>query len=204
MNFTEISDLIRKRRSIRNFSGEPLQREELLEIIDIAVHAPSNNNRQGWKFFVLSTRERIEEVAVQVEQDLQQVNGKSAVIDEMMKDYSRNFTIFRNAPVILVCCFVKPAGFNFRIFETDDENRHFTGELISLSMAMQNILLLATSRDIGSLIMTAPLISARAIKKILAIPSKYTIAAFICLGRHDSITEPGSRKSGEEVVAFID
>lgn len=204
MNFAEISECIKSRRSIRKFSDLPISREDVLDIIDIAVHAPSNNNRQGWKFYVLSGKSKIHQVASEVEKALEKCAGISEVIDEVMKGYSNHFTVFRNAPMVLVCCFVKPAGFNFRIFETDEENLHFTGELISVSMAMQNILLLAEARGIGTLVMTAPLIGAKGIKEILGIPRKYTIASFICLGHYDSGPESPGRKSGADVTVFIE
>lgn len=204
MNSAEFDELVKSRRSIRSFNDTPVNRDEVLEIIETAVFAPSANNRQGWKFYCVASRSKIESMADEVSRVLLRTSGRSEVVDEMMEGYSANFTVFRNAPTILACCYVKPAGFNFRVFETDEENRHFTGELISVSMAMQNILLLAEARGLGSLVLTAPLIGAREIKKILGIPGKYTIAAFICLGHCDSRPPMPGRKRGEAVTVFVD
>lgn len=51
MNFDE---LVRERRSIRGFKPDPVPRELIEEIIDLAVGAPSSMNTQPWHFHVVS------------------------------------------------------------------------------------------------------------------------------------------------------
>lgn len=195
-----LADIITARRSIREYNSCPLELETVRSIIATASHAPSNNNRQGWKFFIISDRETLNRISRSVEMKLSECKTRSGVLDEMMSGYSENFTLFRNAPVVIICCFVKPAKFNYRLFATDDENSHFTGELISVSLAMQNIMLLAAEQDIGTLIMTAPLVAADEIKEITGIPKRYSIAAFICMGHYDHKPVAPWHKSPDEII----
>ena len=47
----DFSDIVYNRRSIRNFdSSVKIPREELLEILDKTVTAPSSVNMQPWRF----------------------------------------------------------------------------------------------------------------------------------------------------------
>jgi len=195
-----LSDIILRRRSIREFTAEEIDIDTVTSIIDIASHAPSNNNRQGWKFFVITDKSIIDKMSRMVEIKLKESKSGSESLNEFMEEYRGNFTVFKNAPVVVICCFMKPAKFNFKIFSIDDENRHFTGELISVSLAMQNIMLLSESVDIGTLVMTAPLVAAHEIKEAVNIPARYSIAAFICMGKYGSRPECPSHKKPEEII----
>ncbi len=183
--FEELSGIIKKRRSIRQYNDKPVDVELVKNIIDVASHAPSNHNRQGWRFFIVADKKVIGKMNDAVVDHLDGIDCKSKVIAEALNSYRSNFTWFKYAPLVVVCCFVKPNRFTFKVIKTDEENNHFTGELISLSMAMQNILLASESLGIGTLVMTAPLVAAREIKAILKIPGKLSIGAFICMGHYE-------------------
>lgn len=45
---------IRKRRSIRNFTGDPIPLSDLEKIVNAGRLAPSGNNRQPWDFVVVT------------------------------------------------------------------------------------------------------------------------------------------------------
>lgn len=46
----EVLEAIRTRRSIRNYTGEPISDEDAIKILDAARLAPSGGNRQAWNF----------------------------------------------------------------------------------------------------------------------------------------------------------
>ena len=47
---------IHKRRSVRDFTGETIPKEDLEKIINAARMAPSGSNRQTWHFIVVTDR----------------------------------------------------------------------------------------------------------------------------------------------------
>lgn len=49
----DVIKAIKERRSIREFSSKKLSREKIEELIDLAIHAPSACDIQGWHFIVL-------------------------------------------------------------------------------------------------------------------------------------------------------
>lgn len=51
-----------ERRSVRKFKDEPLQDEELGLILQCAMAAPSANNLKAWHFFVVTKRERLNQL----------------------------------------------------------------------------------------------------------------------------------------------
>ncbi len=62
----EFQDIIRERRSVRKFTGEPISDEKLGRVLEAAHLAPSASNRQAWKFVVVKdadTRQALAEAA---------------------------------------------------------------------------------------------------------------------------------------------
>lgn len=60
----EALEAIRKRRSVRQYNGDPIPREHLETIVDAARLAPSGYNRQPWEFVVVTDRAMITQLAV--------------------------------------------------------------------------------------------------------------------------------------------
>ncbi len=50
----DIIDAIRRRKSIRGFKRDQVDRKVIEQLLDIAVRAPSTMNTQPWEFFVLT------------------------------------------------------------------------------------------------------------------------------------------------------
>jgi nitroreductase len=60
----EALEAIRKRRSVRDYTGEPIPPEDLLKIVDAGRLAASGNNAQPWDFVVITNREMIEKLKI--------------------------------------------------------------------------------------------------------------------------------------------
>ena len=56
-------ETILTRRSIRSFQEKPIPEEDMKQIVDAALHAPSAMGRQTWKFTVVMNREKIQKLA---------------------------------------------------------------------------------------------------------------------------------------------
>lgn len=57
-------EAIRKRRSVRQYTGDPIPREDLEKIVNAGRLAASGNNQQPWDFVVVTEREMIEQLKV--------------------------------------------------------------------------------------------------------------------------------------------
>jgi nitroreductase len=57
-------EAIRRRRSVRHYTGEPIPREHLEQIVDAGRMAASGYNRQPWTFIVITDRAMIERLRV--------------------------------------------------------------------------------------------------------------------------------------------
>ena len=57
-------EAIKKRRSVREFTGEAIPRGDLETIIDAGRVAPSGHNKQPWDFIVVTERAMIEKLKI--------------------------------------------------------------------------------------------------------------------------------------------
>ena len=59
----ETWDAIRARRNVRQYTGQPIAREDLERICEAGRRSPSSRNWQPWDFVVVTDRERLVELA---------------------------------------------------------------------------------------------------------------------------------------------
>ena len=59
----ETFETIHKRRSVRDFTGETIPKEDLEKIIDAARMAPSGSNQQTWHFIIVTDKEIIQRLS---------------------------------------------------------------------------------------------------------------------------------------------
>jgi len=57
-------EAIRKRRSVREYTGDAIPREDLENVVDAARLAPTGWNRQPWDFIVITDKEMIQKLKV--------------------------------------------------------------------------------------------------------------------------------------------
>lgn len=72
----EYMELIQKRESCRKYSDRPVEREKIERCIEAARLAPSACNGQPWRYFVVETPEKLNEV-----RPLLQGGGMNAFLD---------------------------------------------------------------------------------------------------------------------------
>jgi len=57
-----VIDAILKRRSIRRYSGEPVNKSEVDLLLKAAMYAPSARNQQPWHFIIIDERSILDEI----------------------------------------------------------------------------------------------------------------------------------------------
>jgi nitroreductase len=62
--FVDALEAMRKRRSIRQYTGAPIPRADLEKIVDAGRLAASGHNEQPWDFIVITRRETIDRLKV--------------------------------------------------------------------------------------------------------------------------------------------
>ncbi|HRT36706.1 MAG TPA: nitroreductase family protein, partial [Caldisericia bacterium] len=58
----DILEIIKSRRSIRNYKNEKIKDEEILKIVEAGRWAPSASNNQPWRFIIVQNVELIKKI----------------------------------------------------------------------------------------------------------------------------------------------
>jgi nitroreductase len=195
--------LIRARRSIRRFSARAVGRDDILRLVEAARWAPSNHNRQPWRFIVVEEKREIEQMAERVATKL---SGKLKSLPRAAAGYAGDFvhhaTFFSQAPVLLVVLHKRPISLSHSLLKDLSQPELVSGEPLSAAMAVQNMLLAAHALGLGGCVLTAPLIVQEAVLGALKLPAGYDVTCLVAIG-YPGETPPQPRRKGiEQIMEF--
>lgn len=206
----EFFDVVKKRRSIRNFKPDPLPEGALEQIMDAARFAMSGANGQPWEFVVVTNQETIGKmVDVYIE-----FSRKRIAVIEQTRDLQYRHNMFRkfydnppgwkNAPAIIAVC-----G-DLRTYQATVLATHFfSGEgspqgtyLKNMGNATQLLCLAAAALGLGTQWVSVNLGWERKIKVLLDIPDDLIIHTLIPVGY--SAYDPAApyRRELNEIVHY--
>jgi nitroreductase len=104
----DLLEAIRKRRSVREYTGEPVDDTVLRELIEAAVLAPSAINQQPWTFVVIKDADRLAQISRKAKSHLLKASLSEPAhsFREMLND--PDFDIFYHAPALVVIAAADP------------------------------------------------------------------------------------------------
>jgi coenzyme F420-0:L-glutamate ligase/coenzyme F420-1:gamma-L-glutamate ligase len=168
------------RRSVRQFSARPLKRALLEEVIAAACLAPAPHHSRPWRFVIVSAEARVglaEAMGERWRQDLERDSVPEARIRRLL---SRSRARLTAAPVLILAGVVSQAQRPW-----PDQRRQRAEEIMfaqSTGAALQNLMLAAHARGLGSCWLSAPLFCPEAVRLALDLPADFQPQALIALG----------------------
>ncbi len=178
----ELSKAINGRRSIRKYKGDvKVTKEQVNEIIEAALMAPSWKNSETGRYYVVMEEENL-----------------SYVKENCLPPYNAGNT--KDAPVLIVVTVAK----GMSGFGADGKPANELGDgwgLYDLGLQNQNMMLKAYEMGFGTLVMG--LRDSDKLKAKLDIPADEIIVAVISLGAPDIEPNPPKRKDVAEVVKYF-
>ncbi len=139
------------RRSIRKFLGMPISEEDMTDIIQSGMKAPSSKNRQPWKYILVQGNAK-EEMLKVFRRGIEREENESALLPESKQHIAaakHTVDIMAEAPVIVFV--LNTLGKNILEELTPEEHVYEICNIQSISASIQNMLLTATEKGIGSL-----------------------------------------------------
>jgi nitroreductase len=171
----EVFECIQKRRTVRSYSDEPVSDEIVEEILESARLAPSATNRQEWAFVVVrdkETKKKVREAVAEIErtliqqawkrlfvggapleamaQSISKITGRNVTADnidkqndlnELIEKYTREEIEKEFRADVLIVAYRRAAEDFFPA----------ASNTYDIGAALENMLLTATSRGLGSL-----------------------------------------------------
>ena len=209
MLIDDLLELIKTRRSIRSFTQDPVTDIEINTLLEAARFAQSNSNRQAWKFLVVKNIDIKTKIAISVKIKADEVKNVLSDPDliKSFQEYNQYLTFFESAPALVVVLMKQTSSFLENLkkrFDLKFLDRHVSSEMMSVSMAIQNIQLAAHAMQLGSCCMTGPLIAAEEIERILDVQKPYKLVALLPIGRYDQAPIAPERKNIKSISDIIE
>lgn len=139
------------RRSIRKFIDKPISKEDITDIIQSGIKAPSSKNRQPWKYIVIQGDAK-EEMLKVFRKGIEREENDTALLPQSKQHIAAakyTVNIMSEAPTVILV--VNSMGKSILEELTPEERIYDICNIQSISASIQNMLLAATEKGIGSL-----------------------------------------------------
>jgi len=202
MDFDSVFALLKSRRSVRRFEDRLPSRAEIERVVEAACWAPSNHNRQGWKFLVFTDRQEIRRLADEVRRTLRErLAGVGGVVAAQAEKIIHYGGAFDAAPVVILAMHKKsPAAGRTLLDGATGEVA--SGEVLSTAMAVENLLLAARAAGLGACVMTAPLLAGEVWNGLPDLPAGFLPTCLVALGYPAEQPDPPRRKKLQHVLEY--
>ena len=196
-----IEEAMRTQRAIRRLKVDPVDDALVRRLIELALKAPTGSNAQNWEFIVVRRPDVKAKLARQnrrawnlygrIGRYLVRNDAKMQRVIDAVQWQADNF---EDIPVLVVAC-LKGRRLPFPPTAA-------SGYFGSIYPSVQNLLLAARAAGLGAALITLPLWSTFAARRILGCPFNVLPCAVIPLGWPRGRYGPTTRKPVEQVVSI--
>ncbi len=195
-----LEEAMRTQRAIRRLKTDPVDDALVRRLIELAMKAPTGSNAQNWEFIVVRDPEVKARLASQNRRAWNVYGGigrrmarNDPKMQKVMDAVQWQADHFEEIPVLVVAC-LKGLRASFPPMLASS----YFG---SIYPSVQNLLLAARAAGLGAALITLPLWSTFAARRILGCPFNVMPCAVIPLGWPRGRYGPTTRKPVEEVVS---
>ena len=194
-----VQDAIYSLRAMRRLKPDPIPDADLLDIVEAATMACSPGNSQPWTFLIITEKSQKEKIARIYREIGHKVIKEQALASgllgkEMEKVYTDAMILvdrLQDAPALILCCLEG---------QPRDGGIHQSTYYGSIYPAIQNLMLAARAKGIGSTMTTLHKAREQDIKNVLGIPDRMETIALIPLGYPEGQWGRPKRKPAQEVT----
>lgn len=184
----DIHELIRGRRSIKQFTEAPVPRAVIEQLIDDAAQAPNHRMTQPWRFYVLGPEARRAygaALGARKAKNVEDPEAARAVIEKVSA---------AEAALPMAIAVAVMLNENPEIREED---------YAAAMMAAQNIMLAAAAAGLGTHIKTGGVMDDPRARAAVGVPEGQRMVALIQLGEPAVVPEAKARRAAAEVTTWV-
>jgi nitroreductase len=221
---TDITEVIQSRQSVRKFVDTPVLEKDIMKMLESARMAPSGGNSQPWHFFVVRDRETIKRMERLIAEKIEELSGilkkysetPQANAGSQIKAWSRSSLFFAEAALVVAVLvknipylYPKPCvryvmdkkGLN------ECEARTYMGsvEMMSVSAAVENLILSAHALGYGSCWLRVPFMAKDDLMHLFGVRPPWDLVALVPIGYPDPrypLSKVG-RKEIKDIATFV-
>ena len=184
----DLHQAIHSRRSIKQFTGRVIGREEIERLLDAAVQAPNHRLTQPWRFYVLGPAARRAYGEVLGRRKATKVEDPEAARAVAEKVAAQEAGL----PAMIAVSM---------ILDSSPEIRE--EDYAATMMAVQNLLLAAHAAGLGTHVKSGAVMADTEARAAVGVPDRERIVAMIQLGEPAAFPEPKARRKAAEVTSWV-
>ncbi|AHC19567.1 MULTISPECIES: nitroreductase family protein [Paenibacillus] len=173
-----VIDVIQERRTIKRFKSDSIPVDTIKELLDVAVWAPNHKMREPWRFLLFAGEGR-KKLA-------------KAIAADIGKDNKFESGILHNPIQLLV------------VLEEDPRQAVWDEDFAAVSALVQNFMLAAWSKGIGTFWVTKPFLYSPKFREHLGIQPGEKVIGMIYAGYPDVIPESRPRTPAADKLTLFD
>ncbi len=196
-----LEEAMRTQRAIRRLKTDPVEEVLVRRLIELALKAPTGSNAQNWEFIVVRDSLVKAKLARQNRRAWRLYGGigrrmarNDPKMQKVLDAVQWQADHFEEIPVLVVACLRGARAY----FPPIAASSYFG----SIYPSVQNLLLGARAAGLGAALITLPLWSTFAARRILGCPWSVLPCAVIPLGWPQGRYGPTTRRPVEEVVSI--
>lgn len=209
MNIGELKSLLICRASHRKYLGDPVPREDIVEMADAARHAPSGHNLQPWKLIAISNRDLIRRMA---ELSTNEYAGLVEQLPDEVRDEYGKFGFyaghFVSAPLVFVILSRKSEIDSVKIENLYGvklpATRCFDLDSLGVGAFIQNLLLAAEALGYGTCWVAAPVMYAQAkMDELLGVEEPWHTVSLVSVTRPVRERKGAPKKNVDDILTIV-
>jgi len=191
----DILKIIKARKTTRKYINKPVSRKIIDKIIEAGRWAPSAHNLQPWHFVIIINKQIITELVILLK------NPPHDIFTPIRILIKKSAEIIETAPALILvynkCSFSRKAKGLGKIYFTNA----YISEIESISAAIENMHLAATSLGVGMAWLAMPLLMQDKINGLLSLSDE--LVAILTLGYSGEKNKKSPRKPISEIITYI-
>jgi coenzyme F420-0:L-glutamate ligase / coenzyme F420-1:gamma-L-glutamate ligase len=192
------ADVLLARRTIRAFTGEPVDPAAVRRAIAAALTAPAPHHSEPWRFVILSSRPaRVRLVDAMREAWITDLRGDGFTAEQITRRLRRG-DVLRDAPLIVVPCLVTAAAHDY-----PDERRNRSERAmftVSMGAAVQNLLVALAVDGLGSAWISSTLFCQEVAARVLDLPPGWRPMGAVAVGHPAEQARPRPPRDPDDFV----
>ncbi len=178
-----LGEAIVTQRAVRRVRPDPVDDRLVLRCLELALEAPTGSNGQNWEFVVVKDAATKAALAAQYRRSWKVYGGlgrlrRDAQTARILRSVQWQVEHFEQIPVVIVCCLRGGPRLPFVPLPPVALSSHYG----SIYPSVQNLLLAARALGLGGALITLPLWSATAARRILGLPLNVEPCCIVTLG----------------------
>ena len=179
-----LAEAMTTQRAVRRVRPDPVADEVVLRCLELALEAPTGSNGQNWEFVVVKDAAAKAALAAQYRRSWKVYGGlgrrfrRDAQTARILRSVQWQVEHFEQIPVVIVCCLRGGPRLPFLPLPAVALSSHYG----SIYPSAQNLLLAARAMGLGGALITLPLWSTTAARRILGLPLTVEPCCIVTLG----------------------